>query len=263
MKTITNYINDHLYEPDFIKESLQNKYHYIIEYFNNNIPEYIETNILSDIHYDYITEFLKSVDNNFVIKQLEKIGCKCIKQSEHETNKKWFTVTSDFVPTENNIFLDIIDKFRYQIHKVMLDGGKYVTILDPIIANKANDEIETKFHNKLYHITKKNIAEQILKHGLRTRYSKYDNILDEIKSKKQNSKIDQTSRVYLFTINSNKDIDKVANELHMNNSNYCVLEITLPTDLINVYKDTKMNSDNCYFCYNTIPAKYIKIKQNL
>lgn len=263
MKQLITYINDHLYEPNILKEKLQDKYQYIEEYFNNDIPEYIEKNILSDIHYDYITEFLNSVDINIVIKQLEKIGCTCVNKSDNSSNKKWFTVSSHLVPTENNKFLDIIDKFRYQIHQVIFDGEKYVTILDPIIANNANSEIETKFHNKLYHITKKNVAEQILKHGLRTRYSKYDNILDEIKSKKQNSKIDQTSRVYLFTINSNKDIDKVANELYMNNSNYCVLEITLPIDTINIYKDTKMKSANCYFCYNTIPAKYIKIKQNL
>lgn len=225
-----------------------------LDYFDNNIPEHFTCS-----NNNIIYEFLSSIDVNIIKNELQKHGLNIVKVCDYNyaenLNKKWFTVTSKNDIRNDNEFLEILDKYNYNIKSVTNCNNEYIYILEPLLANESNKLIKKVFHNKLYHITTADNVQYILTHGLRPKYTRNDNIT-LYKKYKQKSNIKHNSRIYFVGITNKKQLIDIAKKIYNGNNDLAFLEIVLP-DNISFYKDTTMEIDNCFYTFNSIPSKFI------
>lgn len=232
------------------------------EYFNrsiNRLSEDDELNKLVLSGKDYILENLNTHDYKLLQKKLiEKFGDDIIINSyiydKDCTDKNSFIViTQNKSFFENKQFLQLLSFFNYTLREIKdIENNEYAGIIEPIFS----DRINLTGIYKIYHITKKNFVESILKNGLRVRKPEYANV---------------DKRIYLYIPKDNKlklDITLIEflNKLFNNvviPSKLGFIEIDLYKMIKDhnepwLYKDTAMKFDEAVFTLDNIPAKYLK-----
>lgn len=250
MKDLQEYIT-----KDFIKNccsSCSKIYHeqqmIIEDFFNNDVPQNFRTffeksNSMRSTN--FITEFLKSVSDDVIIKQLNKIDDnifiqKCDDKRLKNDKQKYFSLLSEYDISKDSRFIDTIEKFGYHISDIEEEPFGFVFFIEPNYTEDMNKYIQDNFFGVVYHITDKKNVDSILKNGLRCKNTW------------------GAQKLYLFaSLSAQKDAKQIAKTLGIDFSKYAIIKIDLPK-FISVYKDTRMEKDNCFYTYTSIPPRYIK-----
>lgn len=249
MKTLQEYI-----DKEFVKNRFPSSYRIyheqqtiINDFFCEDIPENLkndfeQNNTLRST--DFIVEFLKSVSDDFIIKQLNKIDNKifiqkCDDELFKNDKEKYFCLLSDYDITKDERFVTTIEKFGYHISDIEEEPFGFVFFIEPNYTENMSQYIQEKFHGVVYHITNKKNVESILKNGLRCKNTW------------------GAQKLYLFaSLSIKKDSEKIVKMINIDFSKCAIMKINLP-EFVSVYKDTKMSKNNCFYTYITIPPRYI------
>lgn len=151
---------------------------------------------------------------------------------------------SEYNISKDSRFVDTIEKFGYHISDIKEGPFGFVFFIEPNYTEDMNKYTQNNFYGVVYHITDKKNVESILKNGLCCK-----NTLG-------------AQKLYLFvSLSAQKDAKQIARMLGIDFSKCAIIKIDLP-EFISVYKDTRMEKDNCFYTYTSIPSRYIKcIKQ--
>lgn len=250
MKTLQEYI-----DKEFVKNRFPSSYRIyheqqtiINDFFCEDIPENLkndfeQSNTLRSTN--FIAEFLKSVTDEFIIKQLNKIDSKifiqkCDDELYKNDKRKYFCLLSEYDISKDERFVSTIEKFWYHISDSEEELFGFVFFIEPNYSEDMSQYIQENFHGVVYHITNKKNVESILRKGLRCKNTW------------------GAQKLYLFaSLSIRKDAEQIAKMLNIDFSDCAILKIDLP-EFVSVYKDTKMSKNNCFYSYIAIPSKYIR-----
>lgn len=250
MKNLQKYINENLTRkccPSSFKAYHEQRM-IIEDFFCNDVPKRFH-NIFEESNTkrstNYITEFLKSIDDEFVIKQLNKIDDKifiqkCDDERFKNYKQNYFVLMSEYDISKDERFANTIEKFGYHISDSEKEPFGFVFFIESNNSEDMSKYIQDNFYGVVYHITDKKNVNSILKNGLRCKNTW------------------GAQKLYLFaSLSVRKDAEQIADMLGIDFSEYAIMKIDLPK-FISVYKDTRMERDNCFYTYTSIPPRYIK-----
>lgn len=160
MKDLQEYIT-----KDFIKNccsSCSKIYHeqqmIIEDFFNNDVPQNFRTffeksNSMRSTN--FITEFLKSVSDDVIIKQLNKIDDnifiqKCDDKRLKNDKQKYFSLLSEYDISKDSRFIDTIEKFGYHISDIEEESFGFVFFIESNYTEDMNKYIQDNFFLVLY-----------------------------------------------------------------------------------------------------------------
>lgn len=254
MKHLSEYLNRSIRDLQ-----IQNyRYEFLINHFNGDIPDCIEEKFYDEDYInDYVFEFLKSQDFNFVLKELYSIyGDKLVGYFEETTNSKTPLFCIVVSKENKNIykemeFKDVLSKYQYNFSAIEknLKNNTFNILIEPIYPEIANDKIKLHYGKYAYHVTSKENYEIIKRTGLRP------------KTNFTNREYDP--RIYFIATDNDvkNKIQSIIDSVYNGDESKCaILKIELPVKAINIYKDESRKNDNySYYTYTSIPKEFIKL----
>lgn len=247
----------------------------LYDYFDGNIPEYIEDKLISGEKFeDLMLEHLRNINSKYILKDLQEYfeWCYDIK----EVDDIIYMMCKEN-PRKNEDFLKLINIYQYNIKtSYKLPNNTYKVHIEKNFPEDVTDKVNKDREDRyVFHITKRSHLDSILKNGFRPGYHYDDpkNINKQIwKLYKESHDKEEWNKNYFFYIPNfyinNENIKKlkeyaneVANTLNINKENAILVSIHLP-EAVRVYEDKSMPMENCCFTYSKIPSINVKEIKN-
>lgn len=274
MKSIDEYITEKLRDDNlYIHKQLSIGYqgNELYNYFDGEIPRKLEEMFVSGYTLkEVMLEHLKNIESKYILKDLEEYFDWCYDIYENKENELIF-LEAKHNPKEDKDFLKLLDIYQYSIKKCFKHiTGVYSVTLDKNFPEDVTDNInKDNRYRYVFHVTSKNAADNILKHGLRPgfHYDNPKNIKRQIwKEYKENRDSNKWNKTYFFYIpqfymnnKSLQDVKEIAQDINTvvsRTDDVVLLCVHLPEET-RVYADKSMPMENCCFTYAKIPAENI------
>jgi len=252
---------------DLFKKSLdlRAKYSYYKEKYKDFFGDYyelIEDKFEEDPFKDYILEMLQSHDSDKLIELLQKrIFSKIDKNIKAEKNIEG-NVTNIIINTPNNIIVDLI-KANKEFKKLLFYFNYYITsiedkkiYIEPKFSDKIDYFVRHDCHDRVYHITKKDKLDDILRRGLRCKKgSDYREFPEKI--------FLFATEKFIYPKERDKELKEFAKSIDHYGEDFVVLAINLSNQQgINIYKDAGMDCKGACYIFDDIHPDGIKVYKN-
>lgn len=267
-ESIDNYITESLctsYFTDDASEYWNNIYETLI--LSHDYKKLI--NALKEYFGKYWYNSYEVTNNHENVKSFEIYILDCDdakKIYQYTRDKKYKDGNDSMLPKK---LMDIMNFYNYYFSRVKpsydFDGNlsSYQIFIEPKYSKKVNDMVYDKYHGVLYHITRKENKERILKRGLQLRGN--NNLYRYIEP-----------RINMFLANDEDKLRertlKIAGQKLYKKDDYILLKIDLNTNEknsynkssyhIDFYHDTLYTQDWSVYTYGLIHPRFISVVEN-
>jgi hypothetical protein len=233
------------------------------ELLKESLPEVtkdIDERFMQNPNYDFILENLQTHNVGKLKAVLLKNYSDMISEviSEDENDKKpVFIFLNDGcdatdLATKNDKFKNILEFYNYFVTQIR---GNNIIIAEPRYSERADQYIYGDCHGIVYHITYQDVADEIMKTGLRCKTG----------SKRKGFYRDFPKRIYVVAVDPSsidrpmqEVLEDLAYAVTGDRTGMAALKINLSKRHIPFYKDTAMQDEISYFTYNSIPPECIE-----
>lgn len=233
------------------------------ELLKESLPEVtkdIDERFMQNPNYDFILENLQTHNVGKLKAVLLKNYSDMISEviSEDENDKKpVFIFLNDGcdatdLATKNDKFKNILEFYNYFVTQIR---GNNIIIAEPRYSERVDQYIYGDCHGIVYHITYQDVADEIMKTGLRCKTG----------SERKGFYREFPKRIYVVAIepwsisySMQEMLKSLAYEVTGDRTGMAALKINLSKRHIPFYKDTAMQDEISYFTYNNIPPECIE-----